>query len=158
MTDDIFTALFGPQSANGPLTNCRYSTNACTSTVPDRATTLETMQTAIDAMELVMRSAPEPDTNHFRDALLYGTGISVQYSPLAERTVPKKVHKHRRGQTKAYHARIQKKWAKRFGTKQERCAFVIDPRALLPFPFAGQGNTLVLHPSLRDQFEKAFQP
>lgn len=154
--DDIITSLI--DNMKHPFASGRYLTNACTSTLPDRATTWETLQKAADAMEMVMRSAPEPDTNHFRDALLYGTGISVQYSPLAVRTVPRKVHKHRRGQTKAYHARIQKKWAKRYGTRQERCAYVIDPRALFPLPFGGQGKTLILHPSHRDQFEKALKP
>lgn len=36
-------------------------------------------------------------------------------SPLAMTLEPNRRHKHRRNQTKAYHARIQKKWNKRFG-------------------------------------------
>lgn len=57
-------------------------------------------------------------------------GIEVRQAPFQlERQVPKRTHKKRRGQTEAYHLRIQKKWTKRYGTKTERFALMMNPRA-----------------------------
>lgn len=54
-------------------------------------------------------------------------GIRIVESPLCEMRVPVRKHKHRRGQSPAYHARIQKKWTKRFGMKLERVALIFNP-------------------------------
>ena len=57
-------------------------------------------------------------------------GIEVRQAPFPlERQVPKQLHKKKRGQTEAYHRRIQKKWTKRYGTKTERYALMMNPRA-----------------------------
>lgn len=56
-------------------------------------------------------------------------GIRVVESPLCEFTVPVRKHKKRRWMTDRYHARIQKKWTKRFGMKKEHVAFMVNPRA-----------------------------
>lgn len=54
--------------------------------------------------------------------------IPVRVTPMnLERDVPVRPHKKRRNQSATYHARIQKKWVKRFGTKKEQCAVLIDP-------------------------------
>ena len=46
------------------------------------------------------------------------------------REVPNKRHKKRNNQSARYHARIQKKWLKRFGTHKERYALMLDGAAL----------------------------
>lgn len=65
--------------------------------------------------------------NEFFGSLL---GIQVRTSsfPLV-RQVPIRAHKKRRTQSETYHRRIQKKWTKRFGTKPEHYALMIDPKA-----------------------------
>lgn len=68
--------------------------------------------------------------------------LVVRESPLALQTVPVKQHKKRRNQT-AYHRRVQKKWTKRYGTKQVPAAYVLDNRQI-----GGHGQTLVAHPSI----------
>lgn len=58
-------------------------------------------------------------------------GMQIYASPIAlERQVPVRTHKMRRGQTEAYHRRVQKKWTKRFGTKTERYALMMNPQAI----------------------------
>lgn len=49
----------------------------------------------------------------------------VQHPFACERDVPVRKHKKRKNQSNAYHARIQKKWRKRFGTKKENLAIFI---------------------------------
>lgn len=69
--------------------------------------------------------------------------MQVRESPLALQAVPVKRHKKRRNQTEAYHRRVQKKWTKRYGTKQVPAVYVIDNRVM-----GGYGKTLVAHPSI----------
>lgn len=69
--------------------------------------------------------------------------LEVRESPLATQTAPAKRHKKRRNQTEAYHRRVQKKWTKRWGTKQVPAAYVVDNSAI-----GGRGQTLVAHPSI----------
>ena len=73
-------------------------------------------------------------------------GLRVVESPLAmTQPVPNRRHKKRRNQTEAYHRRIQKKWTKRFGTKQVPCAYQIDGGRF------GLGSMLVLPPGMMQQ-------
>ena len=107
-----------------------YST--FTNAVPEAMTIgkmLAAMKKLQAELELVPKAAFEP--------------TEVRQSPLAMRTVPVKAHKLRHAQTEAYHKRIQKKWTKRYGTKQVPCAYMIDNTYL-----GGFGRTLVTHPSL----------
>lgn len=55
-----------------------------------------------------------------------GLPVRVFEHPLCNRIVPNKVHKRRRGQSAAYHRRVQKKWNKRYGTHEEQVAFFIN--------------------------------
>ena len=62
-------------------------------------------------------------------------GIKVVESPLAVMQVPNRQHKRKRWMSNAYHARIQKKWRKRFGTHEEPCMIFMSPRAAgFPWP------------------------
>jgi hypothetical protein len=67
-------------------------------------------------------------------------GIRVFESELA--TAPEPVRKHRRTkrQSAQYHRRVQKKWAKRFGTVRKPAAFFVDGGRY------GVGSGFVLHP------------
>lgn len=54
--------------------------------------------------------------------------IPVRVTPMSlELDVPVRPHKRRQNQSATYHARIQKKWVKRFGMKKEQYAVLIDP-------------------------------
>lgn len=107
-----------------------YST--FTNAVPE-AMTLDKMLAAVAKVQAAMGTEPKPD---------FGP-MAVRPSPLAMRPEPVKKHKHRHAQTETYHKRIQKKWTKRYGTKQVPCAYMIDNTYL-----GGFGRTLVAHPSL----------
>ncbi len=73
--------------------------------------------------------------------LFAGGALQVRESQYATRTEPTRLHKKRRNQSAAYHRRVQKKWVKRWGTKQVPCAYLID-NGVLGLP----GRTLVAHP------------
>lgn len=60
---------------------------------------------------------------------LFGIPVRVIDTDLCKRVVPIKRHTHRRNQSAAYHRRIQKKWAKRYGTKVENVAYFVSPAA-----------------------------
>jgi hypothetical protein len=57
---------------------------------------------------------------------------------------PARPHKRPRWMSAAYHRRVQKKWLKRWGYRQEPCAYKIDPRA----PAQLGEPYLVTHPRL----------
>jgi len=106
------------------------------------------MAEAIPIMERMKRNIID------NAALINWPGMALRESLMATTMKPNKVHKHRRGQTKAYHARIQKKWTKRFGTQQVPGAFMLDNRAISLFGGAG-GKTLVVHPALMGKLRRA---
>ena len=69
--------------------------------------TLDTIRAAVAKIKAAMVDMPKPDFSP----------MTVRENSLATRTEPVMAHKHRHGQTEAYHKRIQKKWTKRYGTK-----------------------------------------
>lgn len=75
-------------------------------------------------------------------ATLYG--MRVFESPLAVTTVQNRPHKKRRGQSAAYHRRISKKWAKRYGATKKPGAYLVDAG----IPGLGSGRVWVMHPEL----------
>ena len=64
--------------------------------------------------------------------LLYG-GIRVISSPFAMVAEPIKKHTKTRSMSESYHARVQKKWTKRYGTKQVPGAYM-TPMGLVAHP------------------------
>ena len=83
------------------------------------------------------------------------SGVEVQPSIHAYSTNPARPHKRRRNQTASYHARIQKKWNKRFGVVKKPAAFMIDTSLiLLPFSVGRPRMMLVAHPSIVDQIKR----
>lgn len=69
-------------------------------------------------------------------------GIEVIEHPLAVMRVPIRKHKRRAWMSDSYHRRVQKKWTKRWGTREEPCALFISPSAVgLPWR-----DALMLHP------------
>lgn len=69
-------------------------------------------------------------------------GLRVKTSLLATKPEPVRQHIKRRNQTQAYHRRIQKKWTKRFGTKQVPAAYRIGANAF------GFEEMMVVHPDI----------
>ncbi len=100
---------------------------ANTSSIRTMSTTLADVERAIEALRQMAPAAPP----------------RVRESPYAMQTVPARVHKKRRNQSDAYHQRVQKKWVKRWGTKQVPGAYMIDAAAI-----GGSGKILVVHPAL----------
>lgn len=70
---------------------------------------------------------------------------SIATSDFAIQRVPVKLHKKRRHQKEAYHKRIQKKWNKRYGTKEQPALYVVDTGALGWF---GGGRRIIAHPAI----------
>lgn len=116
------------------------------------AATSTTSRTTIDDIKANMKMT-EPILKqmqrNYADSFRFG--MSVQTSHWAETITPNKVHKHRRGQTKAYHARIQKKWTKRFGVKHSPCAYVIND---VPLGLYSRGPILVVHPTIAQKLKE----
>jgi hypothetical protein len=75
-------------------------------------------------------------------------GLKVHVSRYAVTWAPNRVHKQRRNQTKAYHARVQKKWNKRFGKREVPCVYLIGGG----FGF-GQDQSLVINPAYSVQLK-----
>lgn len=103
------------------------ATTANTSSICTMSTTLADVEREIEALRQMAPAAPP----------------RVRESPYAMQTVPARVHKKRRNQSYAYHQRVQKKWVKRWGTKQVPCAYMVDAAAI-----GGSGKILLVHPDL----------
>lgn len=116
------------------------TTTAQANTGSRQARTIDEILCKIAQAERSMRA--------MRDEVDSFTNVLVK--KLCTQRVPVRVHKKRRNQTAAYHARVQKKWTKRFGTKEAPAAFLIDNRYL-----GGRGRTLVAHPSLMEKANAA---
>ena len=56
------------------------------------------------------------------------SGVKAIVHPLAGNEAPARQHKKRRNQSASYHARVQKKWTKRFGKKLVPAAYRRHPR------------------------------
>lgn len=128
---------------------------ATTSGTPAEAMTLEKLREAVAAMNRIAAPKSSDLRDQLGNSFAFGLGMGVHQSPLAVRPAPNRVHKHRRGQTKAYHARIQKKWTKRFGTHQEPCAYIVGTTAL--FPFGAFGKAFIAHPSIVSKLQEEMQ-
>jgi len=59
---------------------------------------------------------------------------------------PIRVHKKRRNQSESYHRRISKKWLKRYGTKPEEFAYLINDGYC--------GGTLVVSEKIRQELKR----
>ena len=70
-------------------------------------------------------------------------GMRIIENLLAMTVTPVRRHKKRSHQTASYHARIQKKWCKRYGTRQTPGSYIIDLSAI-----GGRGRALVCHPDI----------
>lgn len=66
--------------------------------------------------------------------LLYGNyGVNVISNELCIATEPMRKHSKTRSMSESYHTRVQKKWIKRFGTKQVPAAYM-TPHGLIAHP------------------------
>lgn len=87
--------------------------------------------------------------SHF---MVAGMRIVESTFALKDTDVPVRQHRRRRWMSERYHARIQKKWLKRFGTVREPCMYVMNPQAV---GLLG-GKTLICHPALMPQLRDAL--
>ena len=70
-------------------------------------------------------------------------GVKVVKSWAAVSRVSVRKHKHRRGQSLAYHRRVQKKWDKRFGFDMKPCIYKLAD------------GTLIVHPTTYEAMRRA---
>lgn len=67
-------------------------------------------------------------------------GMDIRLSPLnIYKRVPWREHKRRKGQSLAYHLRVQKKWTKRYGTKKVPCILLLNNSVI-----GGVGTTIAM--------------
>lgn len=77
-------------------------------------------------------------------------GVPVISSPLAVARVSNRVHRQRRGQSAAYHARVQKKWDKRFGFSDKPQVYAtLDP-------IIGR-TVIIMHSSLYERLKEELK-
>jgi len=126
------------------------STATATTSSGTTTLTMADIQRSIEKMSELLGNARSNDAPGNLSGPL--GGIEVRESINACQTKPARAHKRRRNQTARYHARIQKKWNKRFGMVKKPAAFMIDTSMLL-LPFSGDRprRMLVAHPSLVEQ-------
>jgi hypothetical protein len=113
--------------------------NYASTTATTSATTTLTASGLLKQMQRVKRMLELHDAGRIAPS----GRLQVRESPLALQAVPVKRHKKRRNQREAYHLRVQKKWTKRYGTKQVPAAYMIDNSVI-----GSYGQTLVAHPSI----------
>lgn len=117
------------------------ATASMTSTTALRPT--GTAAEIIAKIESAMRQL-QPAQNALHRALVDGAAGYVLEHDFPPAQVPNRRHKKRRNQTEAYHRRVQKKWAKRWGTHPEQRAYMVDMNAMSLFPAARPRLGLVL--------------
>ena len=77
------------------------------------------------------------------------SGVKVITHPLATTEAPVRQHKKRRNQSANYHARVQKKWAKRFGKKRVPGAVLFNERVI-----GGTQPVLYVHPDILEKLKE----
>lgn len=121
-------------------------TSACTAP-QDTQLTAAGIQRTIETMLNELDVDPPPLIHwprHPGRSTLFG--ISTHESDLAVSRAPRRVHHRPRWDRSGhYHARIQKKWTKRFGSVDVPCAFWLG---------SGPAATLIVHPTLMDKLRK----
>ena len=78
------------------------------------------------------------------------SGVTVRASPFITTEAPMRQHKKRRNQSANYHARVQKKWTKRFGTKRVPSAVLFNERVI-----GGTRPVLYAHPDFVEKLKCA---
>ena len=77
------------------------------------------------------------------------SGVKAIVHPLATTEAPARQHKKRRNQSASYHARVQKKWTKRFGKKLVPRAVLFNERV-----FGSTQPVLYVHPELMEKLKE----
>ena len=77
------------------------------------------------------------------------SGVKVVAHPLVTTEAPVRRHKKRRSHSENYHARVQKKWTKRFGKKRVPGAVLFNERVI-----GGTQQVLYVHPDLMEKLKE----
>lgn len=136
----IVAAMYGASMQAPKEAAMTYTSSNRTATT----LTMDSIKQTIKAMEESERKWQRENLANVASGLYNPFGaIHLRESPLATtESKPTRLHKRRRGQSAAYHKRVQKKWDKRFGKVATPCAFVLDGGRF------GPGSILVVHPSI----------
>jgi hypothetical protein len=114
---------------------------ATASTGPAESITIEKIRAAAKLIDQHERENARRTIADMAGGLFNPFGsLRVLESPMAVQQVPVRRHKKRRNQTEAYHRRIQKKWTKRFGMREQPCALQVNGGQF------GLGSILILPP------------
>lgn len=84
---------------------------------------------------------------------MYVAGFKIIASSHCTTRVPVRRHKRRKGQSRAYHERVQKKWIKRFGLEEKPTAYQVN-RSFL----GHSGPVLFAHPSIVEKLKAKAEP
>lgn len=142
--------------------------SATTGASPDFAAAKASMRSVIDAMDRFAEAARDsakafeafgvanrprmpPMISLVRppDGTLFGLPVFISRNAVT--SVPNRKHCWRRNQKRAYHLRIEKKWAKRWGTRLLPAAFMINPGAAGLYG-AGPAQ-LIIHDEIHDKLK-----
>lgn len=85
--------------------------------------------------------------------LLQGIPLCIIESTAACTYIQRRVYAKRRARSPRHHARINKKWLKRYGLRAEPNAYWLDTSYLLG---VDGGKTLVVHPTLAPLYRQAL--
>lgn len=80
---------------------------------------------------------------------LQGVPLRIIESTAACTYVPRRTYAKRRAHSPRHHARMNKKWLKRYGVRAEPTAYWMDTSYLLG---VDGGKTLVVHPTLAARY------
>jgi hypothetical protein len=93
---------------------------ACT--VSDRPESTLTMDMILESIRELEKALP------LKPLQLGPLSLRVYESAYLDYLIPVRMHFRRRTQSENYHWRIQKKWLKRFGRKQNDCVYMFSDR------------------------------
>lgn len=100
----------------------------------DETFTIDALLEVVEKVKELNRLSAEPFTPLLTHGMANFCGLRVHESPYAVQTVPLREHKKRHNQSEMYHRRVQKKWTKRWGTKQVPCAYMLMGKDLILNP------------------------
>lgn len=137
--DELMLSTF---NGNGTTSSCATTagTAATTSTL-----TLEKLERAMRLLDEGERQNQQMSMDLLSAGFFNPFGsLRIVESPHCTMRKPVRTHKRRRwDRSGKYHARIAKKWLKRFGEREEAVAYMLDPKAI---GHSG-GPMFLLHPS-----------
>jgi len=117
--DDMLDALMYS------LLHCGKQAATTSTAARPKATTAQEILARIEAADKALNAHRREMEGEFK--FINGQLMAkVMCHNLPPTVVPNRVHKRRKGQSLQYHRRVQKKWTKRWGTREQQHAYLVD--------------------------------